>query len=68
MCLKPEEQRGGDNGDIVKSLSGRFCWKRPWLRDAVGFGSVPLHFPTVFLSVAFSFYTHREGLVQGVIP
>lgn len=25
-------------------------------------------FPTIFLSVAFSFYTHREDLALGAIP
>lgn len=33
----------------------------------LGLGLFPPHFSTIFLSVAFSFYTHREGLIQGVI-
>lgn len=34
----------------------------------LGLGLFLLCFPTIFLSVAFSFYTHRESLAQGMIP
>lgn len=34
----------------------------------LGLGLFPHHFPTIILSVAFSFYTHREDLALGAIP
>lgn len=59
---------GRDGMGVVKSLSGRFCWKGPWLCGAVGFGSVLPLFPNNLLVCSLLLLHPQRGSHSGSNP